>query len=124
MVKSSELRIGNYYNEFGITKIADPNLILKLYQIEIAGKTAIDVSPIPLTEKILIKCGFYTEHCTSYSTKKPIKYITYHKSSFTFNPLQNNWWYEGKILRTQPKYVHQLQNLIFALTGTELEINL
>jgi hypothetical protein len=77
-----------------------------------------DLDPIILTPQILQKCGFRNfirdEWIISHSTGH---------ADFELTP-------QGLRLR-QPtpsripiKYLHQLQNLFFALTGEELEVNL
>ena len=38
---------------------------------------------------------------------------------FTYN-IHNGWWLGRKRLGKNFKYVHQIQNLVFAITGTEL----
>lgn len=84
MIKANELRIGNYYNEFGIPKQADPSLILKLYQIQSVGKIAIDVTPVAITEEWLVKLphDLVSEDIPSW-----IKYV---------HQLQNWYWTENK----------------------------
>lgn len=104
MIKANELRIGNWVMLAGA-----------YWQIGFAEE--IDVhhfEPIELSPEILEKAGL---------TKSDKVDIAYTISIFTNLP-------DGKIHRyhkeglSEPKYLHQLQNLYFALTGTELEINL
>lgn len=111
MIQAQELRIGNWYNEFSIPKKADGMLIVKLLQIENAKKIAIDVSPISLTFEILESSGF--ERKNHYWTFK------------NFDIDLNEWFgFNNMVAKAPCKFVHQLQNLYFALTGTELTINL
>ena len=111
-MKANEFRIGNWYNEFGIPKQVVPNLILKLYQIELAGKVVIDVSPIPLTPEILVKAGF----------RQNFNFFNIRHLEYTL--ISNRMRYKTKIIDKPLKYVHQLQNLYFTLTGEELNIEL
>lgn len=68
------------------------------------------VEPIPLTEEWLLKFGF----------KK--RYKAFAKGDFTF--IENSGMaYKLSIVDNMPKYVHQLQNLYFALTGEELTLS-
>jgi hypothetical protein len=109
-MKSTQLRIGNWYNEFGIPKQATPEIISNLYAIEQNGKTAIDFDFLPLTEEWLLKAG----------TKRFGKDFTLHgviihsrKRGFVINksiPIM--------------EYLHQLQNFMFANRGIELEFKL
>lgn len=63
--------------------------------------------PIPLTDEWLLKFGFI-EFEAEYFKKDNFKIV----KSF------DNYWLDG--FGTELKYVHQLQNLYFALTGIEL----
>jgi hypothetical protein len=106
--------------------------------------------PIPLTEEILIKAGFNTfDHtCLHTGFNKCFVKIDQHKyprSGFaldyydgTFKLLYLAHQQDASNLKApytdecynyvereaELKYVHQLQNLYYALTGEELEINL
>jgi hypothetical protein len=73
---------------------------------------------VELTEEILLKCGFdklnnkFMFDNLRWHIEKPCNY-----DGFLFC--------EGfKVLTEKIKYLHQLQNLYFALTNEELEINL
>jgi len=79
-----------------------------------------DLSPIPLTEEWLFKFGFFRpfmppiyEIVTSEMDKR-----------FRIHKVDDNAFILGRYESTSIKiqYVHQLQNLYFALTGEELEI--
>jgi hypothetical protein len=118
-MKANELRIGNWFNEFGIPKQVTPNLILKLYQIEIAGKVAIDISPIPLTPEILVKAGFEWSIYHQGFYKQDFVFVLHeYEDGFRFKLFRSSEYVGVKI-----NHMHQLQNLYFALTGEELEIN-
>lgn len=73
--------------------------------------------PIPITEECLLKFGF---------TKPAHSWIgdVFHLSEWDAYPL--NWCVamnkNNAIIYLKLKYVHQLQNLYFALTGEELAI--
>lgn len=108
-MKNNEFRIGNLITMNGkvcrIAKITDK----KVHKY---------ISPIPLTENWLLKLGF------EFDT------ITFSKGLLMFSP-SSNWdksavWYgtltHGRI-DVEMKYVHQLQNLYFALTGIELQLS-
>ena len=77
------------------------------------------IKPIPLTEEWLIKFGFEPELKNKDSING--EFIVYWKYPFVFNT-NHGWWLYSKQLKIQPEYVHQLQNLYFALTGEELTI--
>jgi hypothetical protein len=75
--------------------------------------------PIPLTEEILLKCGFEKPKF-SYDFGKlsiVLRGVHGYKNGRTYF---NSWC----IIEKQIEYIHQLQNLYFALTGEELKIEL
>lgn len=127
MIKASELRIGNWYNDKRINRHFVVN---QIHELSIShgdtdySPTRIDyVEGIELTPEWLERFGFESEVSKSYSSGSPgVEFMVYRNSLFTYNDVQKAWWYDGKILQLQPKYVHQLQNLFFALTGRELEL--
>lgn len=71
------------------------------------------IEPIQLTEEILLKFDFDKIENGTYLNKF---YVTIVSGYFVF-------WITD-IYSVAIKYVHELQNLYFALTGEELEINL
>jgi len=149
-MKANELRIGNWVkikdeifeegyltgydiyttNEFQITGFNDGSSmkdckVICFYEIpgKLFGGTIhsgcrdLDIDPIPLTEEWLLKFGFENLSLTPKFDGS--------KCNFTFY-----WEVDEIVLRenyedifiTRISYVHQLQNLYFALTGEELEI--
>ena len=114
-INAKELRIGNY--------VYTKEWVIKSYGID--GfvniiKNIDNFKPIPLTEEWLIKLNFKykkTEKSNSYS-------LDFFRVSFVIDGR-----YKGKmfisVANLNPDvnnflYVHQLQNLYFALTGKEL----
>ena len=82
-------------------------------------------APIPLTEDILLKCGFkrvpknlYVDNLKDLRTA-----VTYLKGSIIWNESTRIVWV-GNIALDNIKYLHELQNLYFAITGEELEVKL
>ncbi len=71
-------------------------------------------SPIPLTEEILIKAGFKEEY-DGWVFGKTI-----------FITKDDDGWHVGNFgfFINSIQYLHQLQNLYFALTGEEIKIEL
>lgn len=110
-MKASELRIGIWVYLFG-----DAIQLTKEHLIYLLNKDSLP-EPITLTEEWLLKFGFEKDYdgCLT---------LLIGKSRFQ--------WSNGILLWQQTSYndwsefpcghVHQLQNLYFALTGTELEI--
>lgn len=142
-MKALDLRIGNYVSflETGtdiktmeevsfrhnliVTRIKDTNFCqvsigYKLKQEDWAVNIGA-IEPIPLTEEWLLKFGFdKTGEDDFDKTFGDIKQISIRKTKlFTSNKLGV---YYNSTRITIIKYVHQLQNLYFALTGEELKI--
>jgi hypothetical protein len=112
-MKANELRIGNYILLQGVTKPTQVSIIDTTEQ-----STRTKASPIPLTEEWLLKFGFVKKKGESgYSKGKLLIYFGLTTMSGVNGRTYFNSW---AILYKSPEYVHQLQNLYFALTGEEL----
>lgn len=118
MINSTDLRIGNLIQ----TATDSPLIIIATADILSAIDRGHDLySGIPLTEEWLEKCRFNT--VTESSAGKRYSIVENHIFN---NDLTVVYWKTtsnaGKIMRgdLEIKYVHQLQNLVFALTGAEL----
>lgn len=125
MIQASELRIGNWVRA---GKMTEP---LQVYSIDfntrdrhlINGATITynDLHPIPLTPEILIACGFETDEYTywkSYSIEGQFFYFSVgHFKGDIFKYLPKN---SPSTLGIEIKSLHQLMNIHFALTNTEL----
>lgn len=122
MIKAKELRIDNYVNVRNskhLRKISHTghhgfiNVHLTgnhhKYSISLSSK---ELKPIPLTEEILLKCGYIKQDRNMFMI---IGHVIWNVQENLFLCDKN-----GVVL----KYLHQLQNLYFALTNKELEINL
>jgi len=117
-MKATELRLGNlvlYNNE--------QTHIINGYDIADLDIDPIEDSftPIPLTEEWLLKFGFEKN---DWKEIGKLFYYGWAKDSFLIESTRDNTFFclDGKP-ETVIKYVHQLQNLYFALTGEELKIN-
>jgi len=133
MINNNELRVGNWvalgdYQDVQVNRILDhPN----------------SFDPIPLTSEILEKCGFtYSKHegitRITDDFDEPEKGDTHNwtlsvgKSGYVqdlsrfeivkFGEGDYLWAYQW--LRVKLTTLHQLQNLFYALSGKELEVNL
>jgi hypothetical protein len=124
-MKANELRIGNIVLndrvENIIVAIAEPlNIVgLRTPQGNLINADIELIKPIPLTEEWLLKFGF--ELLTD-------KKEGYKNTSYSHGKIPILLYWDGSRLSTtfwqgnEMRFVHQLQNLIFALTGTELTI--
>lgn len=112
-MKVQELRIGNWvsYPMGGNCQIQSGR------EIDAFDKNT--PSPIPLTPEILEKIGF---HKYRYWWTRPNN--TFNFEEWTNDELGLYLHVNEHKVGQHIKYLHQLQNLYFALTGTELQINL
>jgi hypothetical protein len=112
-MKASELRIGNYVNIH--------NVITSIDVADFHFNSSF-IKPIPITVEWLLKLGF-----EYYSFDK--NYVIKNKDGYC-NSIKNNdgeWCYNNDISDAnysirELKYIHQLQNLYFALNEEELTI--
>ncbi|MDV3461784.1 hypothetical protein CMV04_12265 [Elizabethkingia anophelis] len=104
-----ELRIGNYVNHNGFAPVTiDAVDIIHCQQHSEAYK------PIELTEEWLLKLGFRKSESLSNCTKAT--------NGYKFDFAGGEVLYLDSIRLEHIKYIHQLQNLHFALGGEELTI--
>jgi len=116
MIKANELRLGNW--------VFDPEG--EMSTVNAIGKTNYsldnfyhghidDIKPIPLTEDILLKCGFEFDglsYIKEYG-EEYFFYVSYDGESFVISADDSDI---GKPFY----YLHQLQNLYWCLCGEEL----
>lgn len=125
MIQANELRIGNWVelngNYFKVfSSINHLGVDLDSEKLDkhmmFAGIDAI--KPIPLTEEIFLKCDLLKSISSPIYNFINTDYHVYIKDSgeFVFRGLG------ASIVKVE--HLHQLQNLFFALTGKELNINL
>lgn len=132
-MKASELRIGNYVISNFLDGTEHSYQIKRGYEIDEAIH---QYEPIPLSEEWLLKFGFEAEYEVSSDDDdliggtafqccnelKGCEEVIVNKGSFFFVRAHSSSAYDGSPEQTVTKieYVHQLQNLYFALTGEEL----
>lgn len=113
-MKAQELRLGNT-----ISRMHDINdsviEIVDMFTIDWINRNPNNETyqPIPLTEDWLLKFGFEKSETGFYTKGR----FTYHPE-YSWKILEN--WIKDWVGVTPIIYVHQLQNLYYALTGTEL----
>lgn len=123
-MKAQELRINNWVKHpkghyLQVREILQPALSVKGTGGVRDELIYSDVSPIPLTPEILEKCGF----------EWSIYHQAFHKIGFVFDLSERHvrGYYlhisrnNSIIICPEILHLHQLQNLIYALTGEELE---
>lgn len=109
MLKANELRIGNLVKIGGEISQLELCDFVDIYE----HKTIWQYEPIELTEDWLIDNGFYAVEVDSGE-------YYYQNYRFRLNSNYAGFYYSRNLT---VKYVHQLQNLYFALTGSELQVN-
>lgn len=120
MIRANEFRIGNWVEaRDGKNKsyVQVDGFLFWHFQLANAdGGQAIEINsvyPIPLTSEILEACGFELKE-DRYFEKGRVVIYDFGGGIYTLY----------QYVLPEIKYLHQLQNLYFALTGTELEIKL
>ena len=122
-MKANELRIGNYVwddysGEMIVSQImysTESVWFRKTWTLPDGHARCSDIKPIPLTDEWLLKFGFKKEGF-SYLHNDLILHV-FSNARLVSVPDEDGEW-----VNIQPpvQYVHQLQNLYFALTGEEL----
>lgn len=136
MIETSELRIGNsvLWNRHDESL---ENEVVEIYTIQRASVRAYteieelsemllryeDIEPIPLTEEWLVRFGFTYDGVLidMLLEIEKYKFLGYDNKSKRVHCYHFKPTVQGANL-CECKYVHQLQNLYFALTGGELTI--
>ncbi len=121
MMDARELRVGNF--------IQQPNGLNQVFAIDIETINSYEfefIAPVPITEQWLVTFGFkkkddrdYLFPCKESGTNYSIHFNRLSSEIHSVGIYDN----EGNMLNFvwHIKYVHQLQNIYFALTGTELK---
>ncbi len=128
MIAANELRIGNIFKNGVIESIPLAGWNEDGFDVNlnaIAWCTLEDLEPIPLEPEILEKCGFVKindtdfhkqlykkENCDYYICLESNEMIKYGGSYGDYCEIGD----------VEIKYLHQLQNCYFVLTGNELEV--
>lgn len=122
-MKSNEIRIGSLFEQRGFPMYVEAIFRDTVYlnfegnEGDIWEEDIKDLVPIPLTEEILLKAGFEKDTGEFYIYKDITVRKTYYSDDF--------WRFIFKHQRIKDiKYLHDLQNTIFALTGEEIKIEL
>lgn len=121
-MQASELRIGNYVYINGVCNQVS-EIHTKLLKF-LSNNTLWNIKqskPIPLTEEWLVKFGFKTNQYKDEFTLFHNNYEYLLDCAYTDEGVFN-FVVDSTCMDIDVKYVHQLQNLYFALTKEELEI--
>lgn len=121
MIDLRELRIGNLLNKDGIVVTIDAKSIFDIWDNSDKYK------PLPLTEEWLIKFGFEKIEDIRYEKKiritglEPDDPNAYKLAAIGSRKIKVAFLSFGKWSSTGVEYVHQFQNLYYAIAGEELQ---
>lgn len=135
MINASELRIGNYVDFYGnhirVWSILSPTpqrekrydgkCILEIGSPDSFNVPIDEVNPVALTEELLLRCGLSPNEwfcCDGYCVVEDRDADTHYGWCMKVR----NASHTREIEFGYFKYLHQLQNLYFALTGEELTL--
>ena len=130
MIQENEIRVGNYYN-----RVESYSSSLGYHKFSASVWYAIgectdfleNYDPIPLTEEILLKCGFSKSvrpNCEDIYIDLPARMILWFNEG---NYAEMDLIQDDKRIsfkHSHIKHLHQLQNLYFCLCGKELNVEL
>lgn len=134
MIQAEELRIGNWvehkkewsHRSAGI--VAPFNFQWEDRDWYALGESTLGldaVQPIPLTPEILEKAGFiFNDDADWFELKNWNPYVIKKGKTALLNDIFRLTTFKVDWNLAELKYLHQLQNLYYALTGEELKINL
>ena len=139
-MKANELRIGNYVKGVSDNYTDRENKLGEyIFPVAVIGKDFVkldigfdalesyenrpiisyllsDLKPIPLTEEWLLKFGFELDYESHWSSTQ--EFLLLEQLGDSYIKLCDGHFHDS----IEMKFVHQLQNLYFALTGEELKI--
>jgi len=123
-MKTKELRIGNWINTIEghaqVKAMSEKGLMAT--PIMDGGDLLVWAKPIPLTEGWLLKLGFYRQGSVMFLGVRYQRYTLGRNSLYSIDGKSFIYDVNDHDL-CEINYVHQLQNLYFALTNTELTIS-
>jgi hypothetical protein len=130
MIKTNELRIGNLVSQNGFfgyvysiesalpkqeQRFSDKDLVT-LFDNGMTTVTIDEINPVPLTAEWLVKFGLNQSNSSeNYGSEKICVFNNLRSVNIHYSFYGCDYEFEC------PRYVHQLQNLYFALTGCELQ---
>jgi len=121
MIQKEHLRIGNLV-KYGtaiyiVDELRDNNITLcdSEFIPDTYYGTYAEIEPIPLTEDLLVRLGFVQ--------KESVYTLRLASFELVFYKYSNSLEFYLESVGVDIMYAHQLQNLIFALSGTNLKLN-
>jgi len=131
MVIGKHVKVGSIENTTRSTGVRVYNGISSPRGLHLTGIIPFsDIEPIPLTEEILLKCGFEKIDDMVYYPDKKIRSLYINTLILRINTCSNlfEFHFQHRVSsmyeNVEVKSLHQLQNLFHALTSKELEVEL
>jgi hypothetical protein len=126
-MKASELRIGNFITQiiYKDTHDEEKEILVDWQEIWWISKNTKSYRPIILTEEWLLKFGFDKRISNCFKLNNFFIDLRYDDILEKDRTIFSRWdnYHCLYFNLSDLKYVHQLQNLYFALTGEELTLN-
>ena len=129
MIQANELRIGNKLlapdgSIVTVENILEDSINQRIDGDGVIGSYKLDeYNGIPLTPEILEKCGFEWDIFWQGFADKRGRYYLQEANDNGYNMFNGKWKQQINWMKAL-EYLHQLQNLYFALTGEELTVKL
>lgn len=126
MINAKELRIGNLVfdsrtvgDRSGLPKVLHETTVIQIEERKFDNGDYNYLEPIPITSEILKKCGFAEQKGDEWYIEYQNDFFIVVKSNMQVRlGFDVSTYFEEEF--DHIKYLHQLQNLFFALTGEEL----
>ena len=134
MINKKELMLGNVVN-YTINHVEGGVTVKRGYVTSLINNKAIvgwnnikycNLSPIPLTRELLLECGFSNDDDNN---KNLFLCLSGESEFIEYDELDKKFYVlfadggDGGAIETKVKYLHQLQNLYYAITGCELDVD-
>jgi len=116
MIAINDLRIGNFITDPDLLNI--PSVVVEIkygFIVTNYNDALVNAIPIKLTKEILDKCGFKNSEW-EHKTKSDCLFV-HDEIIHIMDARDKNYSFTAPC-----KYLHQLQNLYYCLTGNELEV--
>ena len=115
---ANELRIGNLVTAKSPERQEwESPVVVTIGYLEMFTTDKVHFKPLPLTEERLLKFGFVTTQWDNFDSYR----LEIGNNDYAIVIYSDGRCEVGDIIITKINYVHQLQNLYFALKGEELK---
>ncbi len=124
-MEAKDLRIGNLilckelFDDYSYRKVDEHIIVVDAVTLRL-GDFENKLIPIPLTEEWLVSCGFKRDEYSLFVKEGFLFSLEFNQHNPVILSVMDYRSRPNKI--TSLSFVHQLQNLFFALTGEELTI--